>query len=554
MSQVLTRGHREAKDIIEAAEEQGWRVHLPGSRGQSHLRMIPPNGGVPVGISATPSDVHFRRQIIRLMRRSDPKFVWPWPPKGASQNEKKNAMIEVPSVGQWKPILGLETFFELSPFGEVRKRASGRRLVAVDGKVKLFDPVKRMVYEKDVAALVSTHYGHPIKTAEPTEPDNTNQENTDMSIQAEALGLPVGHVNGDAPEAMPVPGYPQLEVTSNGGLRPSDMWREVHLPQIADGYKVSRLGEVRTPKDKICEPAIAGLSLWVSLRRSDIEGWQTRSTRVDKLVLLAFVGEALDNKNLPVHKDGDPLNCALNNLEWGTRADQKRINEAIAAAKAQQPEATGPILESGADDGAVPLEPVGIEEAQEAGIDWYTAPEPPPPVVPIEARDRKERLALHRNFPDSIPIDDLDLTVRTYNLLNRNGIINTGSIASHSSSDFFAMRNFSQRCVDEVRQVLAEVGLSLKPDPIPAGTITDFQGTTADGRGGFVDYADGLARFLAEEEAPVGGSDEVEELRVLRNDGVTVTFDSPAPPDTDIKVSARTAVALAKILRKLGAV
>jgi Bacterial RNA polymerase, alpha chain C terminal domain len=561
MSQVLTtRGQREAKDIIDAAEAQGWTFRGTGRTGGGHLRMIPPNGGVPVGVSATPSDVHFLKQIIRKMRRADPGFIWPWPPKKeASKNGKS---MTIPTVEQWKPILGMEGLFELSKTGGVRKRGNNRRLVVVDGKVKLWDPNKRMLFTKDVAELVRLHFGcEPLKTppqvaAEPTvehhrvsqciEPeegterarladaqetdketdDNINQESNDMTIQAESLGLPMEPLSN-----------------ANSEAEERDVWRDVHLPNIIEGYRVSRVGEVRSPVrlsgrgGKVLEPQIVGVNLWVSLERSDTPKWASRSTRVDRLVLLAFAGEPPTPEHEPVHRNGDTLDCTLGNLEWGIepRKTKPEFNQTDASRRAfQKPRPA----------------PMSIEQAQAAGIDEYS-PEPEPD-VPVVAMTPAERLA--GKNPKVISIDELgnefQWTIRTYNCLKREGIHYAWDLTQRTETDLLDIRNFGQRGVDEVKATLVALGLSLKRSPIPAGTITDFAGTTADGRGGLVDYEDGLKKSQEAEQ-----QDEVEELRVLLYDGIKVQFVSDHLHPTDvIIVSDRSAIALAKILRKLGAI
>ena len=66
----------------------------------------------------------------------------------------------------------------------------------------------------------------------------------------------------------------------------------------------------------------------------------------------------------------------------------------------------------------------------------------------------------------AMPIESLDLTVRSYNCLKREGINNVSELVALSEHQLMNIRNFGQKSVDEVRDKLVEMGLSLK-DPIP---------------------------------------------------------------------------------------
>ena len=60
------------------------------------------------------------------------------------------------------------------------------------------------------------------------------------------------------------------------------------------------------------------------------------------------------------------------------------------------------------------------------------------------------------------PIEDLDLTVRSYNCLKREGITTVGELTEQSEDDLLEIRNFGQKSIDEVKAKLAELGLDLR--------------------------------------------------------------------------------------------
>lgn len=62
-------------------------------------------------------------------------------------------------------------------------------------------------------------------------------------------------------------------------------------------------------------------------------------------------------------------------------------------------------------------------------------------------------------------IEDLDLTVRSYNCLMREGIRTVGELVNRSESDLLDIRNFGQKSIDEVKAKLASLNLALKDSP-----------------------------------------------------------------------------------------
>jgi DNA-directed RNA polymerase subunit alpha len=60
------------------------------------------------------------------------------------------------------------------------------------------------------------------------------------------------------------------------------------------------------------------------------------------------------------------------------------------------------------------------------------------------------------------PIEDMDLTVRSYNCLKREGITSVGELVQKSEEDLLEIRNFGQKSIDEVKAKLEEMGLGLR--------------------------------------------------------------------------------------------
>jgi DNA-directed RNA polymerase subunit alpha len=61
----------------------------------------------------------------------------------------------------------------------------------------------------------------------------------------------------------------------------------------------------------------------------------------------------------------------------------------------------------------------------------------------------------------ALPIEEMDLSVRSYNCLKREGVQTVGELVHKSEQDLLDIRNFGQKSIEEVKQKLAEMGLSL---------------------------------------------------------------------------------------------
>ena len=63
-----------------------------------------------------------------------------------------------------------------------------------------------------------------------------------------------------------------------------------------------------------------------------------------------------------------------------------------------------------------------------------------------------------------ITVEELNLSVRSYNCLKREGINTVGDLVQKSEAELMDIRNFGQKSIDEVKTKLAELGLSLREE------------------------------------------------------------------------------------------
>ena len=62
-----------------------------------------------------------------------------------------------------------------------------------------------------------------------------------------------------------------------------------------------------------------------------------------------------------------------------------------------------------------------------------------------------------------MPVEQLDLSVRTMNCLRRGGISTVGELISKGEQELLALRNFGQKSKQELEERLNALGLSLTP-------------------------------------------------------------------------------------------
>jgi DNA-directed RNA polymerase subunit alpha len=93
----------------------------------------------------------------------------------------------------------------------------------------------------------------------------------------------------------------------------------------------------------------------------------------------------------------------------------------------------------------------------------------------------------------ALPIEEMDLTVRSYNCLKREGIHTVGELVSRSEADLLDIRNFGAKSIDEVKVKLHQMGLALKDSPpgFDPTQVVNAYGTDEYGQPDFSDPVDG---------------------------------------------------------------
>ncbi len=83
----------------------------------------------------------------------------------------------------------------------------------------------------------------------------------------------------------------------------------------------------------------------------------------------------------------------------------------------------------------------------------------------------------------ALPVEELKLTMRSYNCLKREGIHTVSELVSRSEQDLLDIRNFGSKSIEEVKLRLHELGLSLKdsaPGFDPLAALSSYDEDAAD--------------------------------------------------------------------------
>jgi uncharacterized protein len=114
----------------------------------------------------------------------------------------------------------------------------------------------------------------------------------------------------------------------------------------------------------------------------------------------------------------------------------------------------GRIIEKFATNLAAQLAAGGQEEAGRAGPGDLAAAAAPGDLAGTAVTGDGARQA---------PVEDLQLPVRTFNSLRREGIHTVGDLAARNEAGLLAINNLGPQSVSEIKQKLAELGLALAP-------------------------------------------------------------------------------------------
>jgi len=96
-------------------------------------------------------------------------------------------------------------------------------------------------------------------------------------------------------------------------------------------------------------------------------------------------------------------------------------------------------------------------------------------------------------------IEELDFSVRTYNCLKKDNILTIGELVQKSEHDLMGIRNFGKKSLNEVKEKLAQLGLSLKK-------IRELEAVVEAAAATGAEASEAASEAKSEELAPAGES------------------------------------------------
>lgn len=247
-----------------------------------------------------------------------------------------------------------------------------------------------------------------------------------------------------------------------------DGWQPIILPDIVPGTLINREGQIRTESGKVKSQRLVGRQMWTDLRGTDN---RNKALRVDKLMLCTFIGKppAID---IPIHINGDDQDCRLENLRWPEEGEEVSYpGRGGSRKKGQKVEVEVPVLR------------------------------------------RK--------------IEDLDLSVRTFNLLKREGIHTVLDLAERSPNELLSLPRFSTDTVDELEIKLQDLGLIMADNKPEEDLVEEIEAEEEDVLMRPAPPTPKPKKAKAKKVAPIGGAGDIEVLKTYRHKAskLSVTVD-----------------------------
>ncbi|MGO2675163.1 MAG: DNA-directed RNA polymerase subunit alpha C-terminal domain-containing protein, partial [Leuconostoc mesenteroides] len=84
--------------------------------------------------------------------------------------------------------------------------------------------------------------------------------------------------------------------------------------------------------------------------------------------------------------------------------------------------------------------------------------------VAAEASVMVEAEPVAASASDSAPIEDLDLSVRSYNCLKRAGINTIVELTDRTEADMMKVRNLGRKSLDEIQEKLTDMNLGFRKE------------------------------------------------------------------------------------------
>jgi DNA-directed RNA polymerase subunit alpha len=230
-----------------------------------------------------------------------------------------------------------------------------------------------------------------------------------IALMLNLKGLPV-KLNTDEPKVL------SLSVSGARDVTAADITPDADVEVLDPSYRLATL----SAKD-------ARLSMEIGVEKGRGYVMADRQRNVEHMIGLI----PLDSIFSPIRK----VNFTVDDTRVGQSVDFDRLTVEI--------ETNGSITP----DEALSTAAAIMQEQLDLFVSFTNRAEPLPEAPPNEW---------------DIPVETLNLSVRSFNCLKRAGISKVSELLDLTEDEIMKMRNFGKKSLDEIKQVLAERGLSLR--------------------------------------------------------------------------------------------
>jgi DNA-directed RNA polymerase subunit alpha len=230
-----------------------------------------------------------------------------------------------------------------------------------------------------------------------------------IALMLNLKGLPV-KLNSDEPRVL------NLSVTGQKDVTAADIAPDADVEILDPGYRIATL----TSKD-------AKLTMEIGVEKGRGYVMADKQRNIEHMIGLI----PLDSIFSPIRK----VNFSVDDTRVGQSVDFDRLTLEI--------ETNGSITP----DDALATAATIIQEQLDLFVGFNNRAEPLPESPPNEW---------------DIPVESLNLSVRSFNCLKRAGISKVSELLDLTEDEIMKMRNFGKKSLDEIKQVLSERGLSLR--------------------------------------------------------------------------------------------
>jgi DNA-directed RNA polymerase subunit alpha len=267
----------------------------------------------------------------------------------------------------------------------------------------------------------------------------------------EGAAITAVRVEGVLHEFSPIPGA--MEDTTDLILSLKRIPLKMHVEHAKTlTLKTSEAGEIRAkhitpdPDVEILDPEAyiatlgQGSTLSVELRVKPGRGYVSADKNFDEDLSIGWI--PVDSVHSPVKK----VNYFVENARVGQATDYEKLTLEVWTSSAVSPRDAVGLAAKLMKDHLTMF--INIDEEDEDEVEG----------TPVEISDQDREVWVEKLGKS---VDEMELSVRSYNCLKNANIRTIGELVQKSESEMLKTKNFGRKSLNEIKEILGEMGLSL---------------------------------------------------------------------------------------------